>query len=265
MATTTTRLGLTKPAASENIDVALLNTNADAIDAAMSFRPCTSGTRPGSPYDGQTIIETDTGKAYVRRGASWRQIPVDGAAWTVAGAATVTGSLTVSDDITVTDDVTIGGDLTVTGKGSVQYVTKGSAESVTSSTTIQDDNDMQVTLGVGTYRVEAFISATGAAAGDLKLQWNFAGTASATYRSCVGPAVGSTDATSSALFRSSSHTLANAVTYGTDGTNTTAISEDLLLVVTVGGLLKMQWAQNTSSATSTTLTVSTRMFVTRVV
>lgn len=70
MATTTTRLGLRKPDpdpltgdyVSAGDD---LNDNWDNLDGKIPFTVCTSGTRPGAPYDGQPIRETDTGDAYV--------------------------------------------------------------------------------------------------------------------------------------------------------------------------------------------------------
>lgn len=70
MATTTSRLALTKPAGTDSVDVAVLNGNADKIDAAIGAKICTSGTRPSSPYDGQVIYETDTSKAFVYIAAS---------------------------------------------------------------------------------------------------------------------------------------------------------------------------------------------------
>lgn len=78
MSTLTTRLGLTKPAGTENLSRSIINTNWDAIDAAVSSTVCTSSTRPGSPFDGQVIKETDTGRAYIWMDSvsQWRQIPV---------------------------------------------------------------------------------------------------------------------------------------------------------------------------------------------
>jgi hypothetical protein len=65
VATTTSRLALTKPAGTDAVDIAVLNSNADKIDAASGATVCTSGTRPASPYNGQFIFETDTTKVYV--------------------------------------------------------------------------------------------------------------------------------------------------------------------------------------------------------
>lgn len=84
MATTTTRLGLRKPDpdpftgdyVSAGDD---LNDNWDNLDGKIPFVVCTSGTRPGTPYDGQPIRETDTGDAYVwdAGNAKWCRIMVE--------------------------------------------------------------------------------------------------------------------------------------------------------------------------------------------
>lgn len=70
MATATTRLALRKPnsdpVTGDNVDVDLdLNANFDKVDNAAGAFPCTSGTRPGSPWHGQLIRETDTGRTLV--------------------------------------------------------------------------------------------------------------------------------------------------------------------------------------------------------
>lgn len=77
MSSLTSRLGLYKPddTGSENINVTTdLNNNLDALDAKVGALSCTSGARPGAPYNGQFIRETDTGKMYVHDGTNWRQV-----------------------------------------------------------------------------------------------------------------------------------------------------------------------------------------------
>lgn len=87
MSTLTTRLGLYKPAAdgSELVSVVTdLNNNMDSIDAKMGAFACTSGARPASPYNGQFIRETDTGKMYCCTntvGPVWTQVLFDSAAF----------------------------------------------------------------------------------------------------------------------------------------------------------------------------------------
>lgn len=64
--TNTPRLGLLKPAPTDSVDVvAQIDNNYDVIDAAIGTIVCTSTTRPATPYDGQTIRETDTGLHYI--------------------------------------------------------------------------------------------------------------------------------------------------------------------------------------------------------
>jgi hypothetical protein len=71
MATTTTRLGLTKPDFVDVVDISELNTNADDIDAAVGAAVVTSTTRPGTPWSGQIIYETDTLSAKIWNGTAW--------------------------------------------------------------------------------------------------------------------------------------------------------------------------------------------------
>lgn len=86
MATTTARLGLRKPdpdpVTGDFINPALdLNDNFDKVDAASGAIACTSGTRPGSPYNGQMARETDTGRLIIWNGSSWMYVFMDGIAY----------------------------------------------------------------------------------------------------------------------------------------------------------------------------------------
>lgn len=72
MATSTTKLGLTKPALTDNVDVTVLNTNFDDIDTAAGFAIVTSATRPATPWTGQIIYETDTESSFVWDGSAWQ-------------------------------------------------------------------------------------------------------------------------------------------------------------------------------------------------
>lgn len=72
MATSTTRLGLTKPDYVDVVDIADLNNNANKLDAAVGFTICTSTTRPSTPWSGQVIFETNTGLSFVWDGSSWK-------------------------------------------------------------------------------------------------------------------------------------------------------------------------------------------------
>ncbi|GAX54752.1 hypothetical protein [Streptomyces olivochromogenes] len=74
--TNTSRLVLYKPNAADDINVGTdLNANLDSIDLNSNYRVCTSSTRPSSPYVGQSILETDTGKILFRTNSStWQEI-----------------------------------------------------------------------------------------------------------------------------------------------------------------------------------------------
>lgn len=81
---TTARLLLQKPnpdpTTGDFLDISVLNANFDKLDAALGATPVTSGTRPTgtAAWDGRFIRETDTGRVYVRAGASWLRLLTTG-------------------------------------------------------------------------------------------------------------------------------------------------------------------------------------------
>jgi hypothetical protein len=145
----------------------------------------------------------------------------------------------------------------------VTYINKSAAESVTSSTTLQNDDHLTETLPVGVWRVTAILTVGGATAGDVKTAWTNTGTMTAIARSGWGPAVSNAAGTDTTMHARAS-TLTASFVYGTEPGTSAAVLEELLLDVTVEGVLTLQWAQNTSSGTATTLSTSSRMFLTPV-
>jgi hypothetical protein len=139
------------------------------------------------------------------------------------------------------------------------FIRKSAPESVTSSTTLQDDNDFSVTLSEGTYLVWMWAHTSGAAAGDFKVAWANTGTMTIT-RSTNGPTSGTTDRsdTNVSLYGTAYTT---AITYGLDGSGTSVVREELMVIVTATGDLTMQWAQGSSSGTATTMSSASRMLV----
>ena len=81
----TSKLGiaLPVPGSGEPYTVSGFNAMITSLDTAAGFTICTSGSRPASPYSGQSIFETDTLGSFV-----W-----DGSAWQAAGGG---GSIEVS-------------------------------------------------------------------------------------------------------------------------------------------------------------------------
>lgn len=72
MSTSTARLGLLKPDATDFVNVVTqLSGNLQIIDTNIYTFPCLSSARPGAPFQGMLIYETDTGLIYVWSGAAW--------------------------------------------------------------------------------------------------------------------------------------------------------------------------------------------------
>lgn len=70
--TTTTNFGLyaPTPGTAEDVDLTALNGNWAKLDDLARAVPCTSGTRPSTPFAGQVIFETDTLKLRMRNTAN---------------------------------------------------------------------------------------------------------------------------------------------------------------------------------------------------
>lgn len=157
-------------------------------------------------------------------------------------------------------------------KGIPKIVVKTADESVTSSTTLQDDNELLISLASGSsYLIEAHLLVSGAAAGDVKTAWARTGTLNQIGGRMVrGPGINTTDVTAGAaaattvgINRSSGgNALTTALASGVDGTAISYISEVFTLTSVVTGTLTLQWAQNTSSATATIMRAGSFLIVT---
>lgn len=131
-------------------------------------------------------------------------------------------------------DVTFTGLFAATGIGGKTDVAKTADESVSSSTTLQDDNHLTTFVAANaTYRVKAVLIYDGEAFGGLKTNW-------------VAPA--------SATFTGG--------TYATSGQPT--IVEGTLVTSGTSGIFKLQWAQVTSNATATTVKSGSFMVLQRI-
>jgi len=143
--------------------------------------------------------------------------------------------------------------------GADYFAKRTSDGSSINSVTLADDAVLQMTLPVGTFRVEAVVLATSPSGSDMKMAWAFSGTTTSAYRSGIGPTIQTTSvisataATTVGVVRSAaagdtSTAITSSTPYGTDGTNITRVSETGFLVVTVSGLLKLQFAQVVAAA-----------------
>lgn len=98
MSASTTKIDLYKPGGGstgtitpdETADIDKLNDNFDKIDDAVGAFVCTSSTRPGTPWDGQIIFETDTNTFKVWNGSAW-------VTSTITESVTLTNAVTLSN------------------------------------------------------------------------------------------------------------------------------------------------------------------------
>lgn len=189
----------------------------------------------------------------------------------VGGGVTSVGTLTASTTLNVGAAATLNGGLTVTGKGERTYVRKSASESVISLTAPQADNHITFTLAASAvYELRCYLAVSGPVAADFKTTWGFTGAASGgnhTARYCLGPStsVGS-GAANDTVMRSTRTNLTTSATYGTDGTLVSAIYETCLLDTAPGsGTITLQWAQNSSTATSTVVSTDSWAVLERLV
>lgn len=149
----------------------------------------------------------------------------------------------------------------------VRVIKKAAGESVTSSTTIQDDDDFVVTLDAGkVYRIELYASISGATGGDFRVAWGVTGgVAQYTGRHVQAAATATTDTLNTSI-RTSVHNLSTEIIAGTEATGGSHQESFLVETFTAGasGTLRLRWAQGTSNATATTLGTSSFMVITEV-
>lgn len=144
------------------------------------------------------------------------------------------------------------------------FVVKANPDVVNNSTSLRNDSELLLTLSDGLWKIIAHISVTGPAAGDVKVAWALTGgAAQATARQCRGPATSVTSAESTNMVTCSKN-WSSSVGYGVDGTLITAIEEIGLIRVTGSGTITMQFAQNTATASDTTISTHSMLHARRV-
>jgi hypothetical protein len=147
------------------------------------------------------------------------------------------------------------------------YVLKGSDQPRTSNTTLGNDTDLLYALpAVGTYVFDIWLYATSAAnaAGDLKVALTFP---AGTMRfSALGPdpAIASASVASGVWFTQLAATSGSSSISVGLSTNTNMIWVHGMFTATATGTLQLQWAQDTSNASSSTVKAGSHMRVTQV-
>lgn len=160
-------------------------------------------------------------------------------------------------------------DATTLDQGIPNIVTKVSATTITSNTTLANDSELTaISLGVGTWEIEVMLWVTGAIAatfGDVKTAWAFAtGTLTGTpNRAVIGAAA--TDTAVPGLITPMNLSVVAYTTAVPYAVRSAALPFELIkeecpnFVVATAGTFSVQVAQNASSATSTVIQPGSRV------
>lgn len=145
------------------------------------------------------------------------------------------------------------------------FVLKPSDTSRTSTTTFTADPDLTFSLAANaTYEIVLYLHYSGHQSGLIKTQWTVPSGATG-LRSGIGAASTNTDANLQGDGRFAVHGFTTAVTYGTRTTSTfqCAAIEEGIVTTTNAGTFSLDWAQNASHATATTVHSNSRLWVRR--
>lgn len=128
---------------------------------------------------------------------------------------------------------------------------KTADESVTSSTTLQNDDDLALAVAASaTYIFRGWLNYEGAAGtGDLKIGWTYPSGLTMAYGH-IGETTGAAISTGSVTTTSAESNNPNFGGNGA-GTATSAYLFGMVFVSTTAGTLQLQWAQASSTGTAT--------------
>ena len=224
MATASTRWAFTLPDPADSVDITKLNADFVTIDNALGITPCTTGTRPSTPVNGQAIYETDSHDAYV---------------FDTSGVAGVWYHLVppivqVANDVTATANVnpTQVGDLTITVAGSTSYA------------------------------LDAFIVYSSATAADAVLSFSLPSGATVLLTSDALTSTATT--TSSAVERAAVTTTSLTLGGAGVGVLVAAHVKGLIRTSTASGNVVANWAQSVSDPSNTVLKSASWMRLQRI-
>lgn len=155
-----------------------------------------------------------------------------------------------SDFVNVTTDISDNMDAI---DNSVLWARKTSDESVTSSTTLQNDDHLFLSVAANcTYHVEALILYSARSDTDFKYKWDCPA-GSALKVTSYGLAVGDTTTDGTTIYYGHVNESSTGVHGGAAAENTTFMTVNMtgvLVVSSTAGTMRFTWAQNTSNATA---------------
>jgi hypothetical protein len=246
--------------------------------------------RPTAGKAGRLYRATDdvTGVIYYDDGSTWQAIGTSSAVDAAAGVGSLRtlgagalqaaagnhthaiGAITgaggaASLNVGTTAGTVAAGDHTHALVTGTQAVTKAGSTARSSTITLADDPDLQLSLAAGTYRITALLSVTGHTAGDIRVGWSFSGSWSISLRGSQGPGQTATGFQAGSAVVSYTPNAAGGQTYGTELAGSGAfIREELVAVVSSTGTLALQWAQDASSGTNTVMGAGSTLIAQRI-
>lgn len=298
----TTRLALykSKSDGSELVSYTTdIGQNWDRVDAAVGFQIVTSSTRPSAPYSGKAIAQSDTtystffSNGTAPASASWVEIPNSSSTFASNLKLSTTSQLVIGADcnlfrnaanvlrtndalivdgaLTASSGLAVTGNLTATGIGQLQYISKTADETITSSATLQNDDHLvlpAVANAVYMFALDLYMIDTADFVGDFKM--SFTCPAGATF-DMHGSGAHATDLTAGTsangewIAKLATTSAGANLTFGCGNTSATGVRVyGRLVMSSTAGNFQLQWAQNASDASGTTLKAGSYMTMTRV-
>lgn len=144
------------------------------------------------------------------------------------------------------------------------YVSKGTAETRSSTTTLSNDTELNFPVVANArYEIELILNPNNSA-GDFKTDWvGPSGTTGSRW--CIGPTSNTAQFTSRTDTRArlAQHDIATVVPYLMDDSATLVWERGFIITSSTAGTFYLRWAQNTSSATGTDMGASSYLKITR--
>lgn len=262
--TTTAKLGITVIEQTDHVvgtsvadgQMFKINDGFQRVDDQIGAVVCTSGTRPSSPYAGQPIYETDTRNLLIRNVANTTWIQVNTGIPVVATTGAVSSPFTNM----IVYDVSFPGLKRYTGSVWVMYdpntmkIYKATTETVTSSTTVQADNDFFWSLPANSaWALTGYLPIDGAQTPNGGFKSNFTGPAGASaFWTNFGS---STEATTTDynMVAQGFTTTRNVSTQLTATATMTLQPKGTFVIGGTAGSVAFNWAQAAGHATGTRL------------
>lgn len=275
-----------------------LGGNWDKVDLAVGYQIVTSSTRPATPFPGKPITQSDTSySTFFSNGtspasASWVEIPNSSSTFGSTLKLASTAQLTIGADVnllrnaanvlrtndafivdgalTASSGLAVTGNLSVTGIGQLQYIAKSADETVTSNATLQNDDHLVLPVvanAVYTFALDLYMTEATDFVGDFKMSFTCPTGAAFDMHGSGAHATNLTIGTSSDgewIGKLATSSAAATLAFGV-GTGLTGVRVyGRLVMSSTAGNFQLQWAQNASDASGTTLKAGSQMTMTRV-